>query len=243
VTVNPATVPNQNPVLSPFSPQTIEVGQTITVPIVYSDPDGDSINISPPPSSDDTSVATVFESNDELSITGASQGSAAITVTIDDGRGGTDTESLLVTVNAANQNPIVGAVNNQTCDAGDTVNVTISYSDPDGDQVTVTPSSNNPSVASATVNITAMTVTCSTTGTATITLDVSDGRGGSASVNFNVNVGSANQNPTLADIAPQACQAGNPLDVALSYSDPDGDTVTVSASPDNPAFVTANPPF
>lgn len=241
VTVNPATVPNQDPVLDPFTPLTIEVGQTVPVPINWSDPDGDQVTVSPPPSSDDTNVATVFESNFELSITGVAQGSAAIEVTIDDGRGGSATQSLLVTVTASNQNPTIAAVSDQTCDAGTTVDVTISYSDPDGDQVMVTPSSNNPSVASAAVNITTMTVTCSTTGNATITLDVADGQGGTASVAFNVNVGSSNQNPTLADIAPQACQGGTTLDVSLSYSDPDGDTVTVSASSDNPAIVTTNP--
>ena len=198
VTVNPATVPNQPPVLDPFSLQTIDVGQTIMVQITYSDPDGDTVSVSPPPTSDDTNVATAFANNSELSITGVGQGSAAITVTIDDGRGGTDSETLLITVNTANQNPIIGTVNGQMCTDGETVDVSITYSDPDGDTVTVTPSSDNPSVATASVNITTMTVSCVAAGNATITLDVTDGNGGSATASFPVNVGSVKSEPNIS---------------------------------------------
>ncbi|MCB9437482.1 MAG: hypothetical protein H6673_10895 [Anaerolineales bacterium] len=232
VQVNPATVPNQNPTIDSIPDQAVEVAKSVKVGLSYSDPDGDSMSLFA--NSSNAGIATVFQSADfELTVNGVSTGSATITVTINDARGGTATKTFSVNVTAANQNPTISAAGDQTCSAGDTLNLSISYSDPDGDPVSVTPSSDNPAAATASVAGNSLTVNCVAAGGANITLLAEDGQGGSASATFNVNVGAVNQNPVIDNVPDQACQVGDTLNLVVNYSDPDGDPVTVDVTSDN----------
>ncbi len=237
VTVTPAVVPNNPPILDAISPQALEVGQTVLVTINYSDPDGDPLSILA--TSDNTGVATVFQSDTfELTVAGAAQGGATITVTVDDSKGGTASRSFGVTVNAANQNPIVDPIAAQACVAGEQLNLTANYYDPDGDPVTATVASDNDGIASTALNGAALTVNCVSEGVAAITITAEDNRGGLAATAFTVTVGSANQSPILDPIAPQTCNEGDVVPVTLNYSDPDGDTVNISPVSDNQALAT-----
>ncbi|NDJ86126.1 MAG: hypothetical protein GYB66_09600, partial [Chloroflexi bacterium] len=237
VQVSPATQPNQDPNLEPIGSQTVATGQTLIVPLDYSDPDNDNVTVFA--SSDAPGVASVFQSGPaELTITGASSGTATITVEIEDGRGGTATQSFPVTVEAVNQNPNIAPIPPQSCEAGDALTITLDYNDPDGDPVTANATSNATGVATTSLSDTTLTVDCVAEGVAMITVSVEDDQGGSNTTTFDVAVGAANRNPTIDQIAPQTCDAGDTLNLTLTYSDPDGDTVIPSASSNNPRIAT-----
>ena len=58
-------------------------------------------------------------------------------VTVDDGRGGTDTDDMTVTVRNVNRGPtIIGTTGPQTATTGDTVSFEVQAEDPDGDPLT-----------------------------------------------------------------------------------------------------------
>lgn len=227
VTVNPATVPNQAPVLEPIGPQAVETGQTIAIPLVFSDPDNDSLGIEA--ITDNAAIATVFQSGEAtVTVTGVSVGTANITITVNDGRGGTAARTFAVTVTAANQYPQVTAVDPQSCQVGGTLNLVLSYADPDGDLLTLTATSSDNAVAQASISNNPLVINCVGAGVATITVTADDGRGGVTPISFAVSVDTPNQNPTIAQVDPQICSVGETVSVPLTISDPDGDAVSVT---------------
>ncbi|GIK62954.1 MAG: hypothetical protein BroJett018_07480 [Chloroflexota bacterium] len=232
--------PNQNPTLNGIGGQTCTVGDTVTVTLTYNDPEGNAISVSS--SSDNASAAAVNATGEPLVVTCTGAGTANITVNLDDGNGGTASTSFVVTVNApANQNPTLNAVNDQTCTVGDTLNITLSYSDPEGNPISVTSSSDNPGAASVNASGEPLSVFCASAGFATITVNISDGNGGTASVSFAVTVNApANQNPTINPISGQTCTVGDTVTVTLTYNDPEGNPISVTSSSDNPGAASVN---
>ena len=79
-------------------PQTVEVGDTLALPIAryFRDPDRDTLNYSASSSAD--SVVTAALSGDTLTITGVSRGTAAVTITARDPDSETATLAIPVTV-------------------------------------------------------------------------------------------------------------------------------------------------
>ncbi len=236
--------PNQDPIIQPIAPVTVNAGESIPVVISYNDPDGDAVTVTP--TVDNPGVASVFASSPtELTVTGAAAGTATVTVTLDDGRGGAAGTAFTVTVVQPNQDPIIQPIAPVTVNAGESIPVVISYNDPDGDAVTVTPTVDNPGVASVSASSpTELTVTGAAAGTATVTVTLDDGRGGSAGTAFTVTVVQPNQDPIIQPIAPVTVNAGESIPVVISYNDPDGDAVTVTPTVDNPgvASVSASSP-
>ncbi|KAB2866235.1 MAG: hypothetical protein F9K46_02730 [Anaerolineae bacterium] len=175
-------------------------------------------------------------------MTCAGAGTANITVNLDDGNGGTASTSFSVTVNApANQNPTLNAINDQTCTVGDTLNITLSYSDPEGNPISVTSSSDNSGVADVNASGEPLTVNCLSAGFASITVNLDDGNGGAASTSFAVSVSApANQNPTINPISGQTCTVGDTVTVTLTYNDPDGNPISVASSSDNSGVASVN---
>src|SRR6185369_2040737 len=179
---------DQPPTISNVLSQVVEVGHSISLAVSYNDPDGDTVTVSSV--SDNPSVASVEQTTPQtLTVSGLVPGLATITVTVDDGRGGTASTTFSVTVNSPNQPPIIDSIAAQTVEVGQSVNVNISYSDPDGDTVTVSAASDNSAVASVAQTVPqALTVMGVVAGSATITVTVDDGRGGTVSTNFAITV-------------------------------------------------------
>ena len=80
-------------------------------------------------------------------------------------------------------------------------------------------------------------------GTATVTVAATDPGGLSATLNFEVTVGTANRAPVAVGSIPDQTltPGGSPvtLDVAASFSDPDGDELTFQATSSDPGVVRA----
>jgi hypothetical protein len=172
-----------------------------------------------------------------------SGGPATITLTVSDGSL-TGTDTFTVTVNASNDPPtITGPADQAIAEDGSTGALSFSVADIDSATLTVTASSSNTTlIPNANVAISpasgapgnrTLTVTPAANGhggPVTITLQVSDGSL-SASDTFSVTVTSVNDPPTISDITNKTVEPNTSTgSIAFTVSDPDGDTLTASAS-------------
>ncbi|NDJ87000.1 MAG: hypothetical protein GYB66_14060, partial [Chloroflexi bacterium] len=184
------TAANQNPTIAPISPVQLAVGESVPVPVNINDPDGDALAIEAV--SDNPGIVTVNVAGVEMMVTGVAPGSATVTVTVRDGRGGTASTAFTVNVASANQDPVIDPVAPITTTVGETARVGISIADPDGDPLTITTTSDNTGIATAfVIDQNQIGVDGVSPGTATITIAVSDGRGGESSTAFQVTVTAA----------------------------------------------------
>ena len=240
--------PNQAPtVSSAIADATIvhESGtQQVSLSGVFDDADGDNLTVSA--ASSDGAVATVSVAADYSSLTVNAQGRgmATVTVTADDGRGGTVEDAFTVTVKAA---PVVASAiaDVSGMEVGDTQEVSLSgvFSDADGDALTLTAASGDEAIA--TVSVAAdgsrLTLTGVAEGSATVTVTARDSDGNRVSDAFDVAVEpkpeqdpppdgeTANRPPTVAqplpDISLEELQ-WRQFSLADVFRDPDGDELT-----------------
>ena len=163
---------------------------TVSLSGVFSDADYDNLTITAS-SSDETKATVSAAGYLKLRVTAKSRGTAAITVTADDGNGGTVSDTFTVRVKAA---PVVAsAIGDVTgLEAGATREVSLSgvFSDTDGDSLTVTAASSDEAIATVTVasDGSRLTVAGMYEGTATITVTAQDPDGNRVSDVFDVPV-------------------------------------------------------
>ncbi len=161
---------------------------------VFDDADSDPLTITA--GSDDEAVATESMAPDysALTVTANSRGTATITVTADDGNGGTVSDTFTVRVKAA---PVVAStladVASLEVDATQEVSLSGVFSDADGDNLTITATSSGETIATATVaaDQSKLTVAGVAEGTATITVTAEDSDGNRVSDEFDVSVADA----------------------------------------------------
>ncbi len=192
---SPAPVNHDPQVISGISGYTVTEGSgefTIDISSTFSDQDGDILTYSAV--ADDGSVATAVLSGTTLSVNPLAAGTTNITVTADDGKGGSVSSTFAVQVNPlpVNHAPVMNsAFAAQTMNFGGAdrlLNLTGRFTDEDQDTLTYTVSFSNPSVASAVVNGSNLVLTPGAAGTTTVTVTASDGKGGTASMTFTATV-------------------------------------------------------
>ena len=237
----PPEPPNRAPVATgSIAAQNLVVGgdpATVSVSSAFSDPDGDALTYSA--SSSDAGVATASVSGSAVTISPVAAGSTTVTVTATDPDGLSATQSIAVTVEAANQAPMAeGTIADQTLVAGGeaaSVDVADNFSDPDGDSLAFSAASSDTMVAGVAVEGNVVSITPMAEGSATVTVTAADPAGLSAEQTFAVTVQApANQAPMAeGTIADQTLVAGGEavsVDVADNFSDPDGDSLAFSAA-------------
>ena len=223
----------------------IEVGAEVTVNVAsnFSDPDGDALTYSAATSDD--AVATASVSGSTVAVTGVGAGTANITVTATDPGGLNATQTMGVTVEAANNPPIVvGGLEDQTVSIGDTVMADVAefFEDPEDDELTFSAASSDTTVATAMVDGSAMTVVAVGEGSSTVTVTATDTADNPAAIEFTLTVEAPNRAPEVTDTIPdQMLMAGDTvrLDPADYFSDPDDDDLTYEAVSSETAIVTA----
>ena len=164
---------------------------TVNIADVFEDADNDTLTYTV--DSDDTSIATVnlAASGTELEITSVAKGTATITVTANDGKGGSVKDAFNIEV-VENTAPVAKTGIDQNATAGgSTVILTADdlATDAEGDSLTLTgtPASSDPAVATAAFNGSILEITPLVAGTTTVTVDVTDGEE-TTTVTFTVTV-------------------------------------------------------
>ena len=203
----------------------------------FSDPEGDALTYTA--NSSDTATADVTVLNDTVDLQGKAEGTATITVTVTDTSGSTATQTFSLTVTAFNDPPVtVGTIPDQSVvDGGDaaTVELTTYFGDTTDDTLTYTADSSDTAVATASVSDATVSVSPVAAGSATITATATDTAGSTATQTFSVSV-RANQAPTLSKTFDSYTEEGAALisiDLSQHFSDPDGDSLTYTASTTN----------
>ena len=218
---------------------------TLAFASAFSDPDGDQLTLEA--ASTDSGVVRALVSASELILVPVGAGKATVTVTATDPGGLSATQTFEVTVGTPNRAPVaVGEIPDQSLLAGGrpvVLDVAPNFTDPDGDTLIYTASSSDSGVVRALVSSSELTLVTVATGTATVTVIATDPGGLSATQMFEVMVARANRAPMPVDSIPdQSLTAGGSagtLDVAPTFTDPDGDILTYAASSSDSGVVRA----
>ncbi len=236
-------VPNRAPVVDGAVPaQSVFVGEATTVDLAsrFSDPDGDDLTYAA--SSSNARVVSVSVAGDAATLTGVRQGRATLTVTATDAGGLSAQLSFAVTV--PNRAPVATTpIQERSVFVRQAISIDLAshLSDLDGDALSYAASSSNVRVATVSVAGDAATVTGIAQGRATVTVTATDGNGLSAKLAFAVTV--PNRAPVVGDAVPAQSvfvDESISVDVAPSFSDPDGDPLAYAASSSNASVVAAS---
>ena len=217
----------------PLSAVTVNVGETSSVAACFNDANNDVLTYTA--SSSNPAIATASIAGTSITVAGVAPGNTTVTVTASDPEGLQGQSNFAVTVpNRAPQTR--GTMPNVTVPVERTATVQASqyFLEPDGEALTYTASSSDGDVASVSVAGSTVTVTGRATGRATITITASDPGGLSANQSFRLTV--PNRPPAaVGAIGAQTIELGGSvtIDVARSFSDPDGDALTYSATSSN----------
>ncbi|GKW21321.1 hypothetical protein PEC302107_30500 [Pectobacterium araliae] len=263
------TVTNVNdaPVVSGTIPaQSIAQGGSLNVTIpagTFTDPDGDTLTLSAT-LADGTALPSWLSFNPA---TGTFSGTPAngdvgnltIKVTATDGSNASVSTTFGLTVTNVNEAPVVsGTIAAQSIAQGGSLNITIpagTFTDPDGDTLTLSATLADGTALPAWLSFNPATGTFSGTpangdvGSLTIKVTATDGSSASVSTTFSLTVTTVNEAPVVSGtIAAQSIAQGGSLNVTVptgTFTDPDGDTLTLSATLADgtalPAWLTFNP--
>ena len=214
----------------PLPQVTVNVGETSSVAVCFNDANGDMLSHTAV--SSNPSVATASISGTSITVTGVAPGNSTVTVTASDPGGLQGQSSFAVMVPNRAPQPR-GTPPDVTVQVGanTTVDAAQYFSEPDGEALSYTASSSDAEVAGASVSGSTITVTAEAKGRATITVTASDPGGLSATQSFRLTVPNRPPAPVGA-IGAQTIEVGQSitLDVAGSFTDPDGDALTYTAA-------------
>jgi formylglycine-generating enzyme required for sulfatase activity len=218
---------NGQPVARAGSDQTVEVGQAVQLDgSGSSDSDGDPVTYS----WDSPGIQLSLRSSVRPTFTVAAAGVYRITLTVHDGNTASLSDEVVITVVAANGQPVARAGLDQTVEVGQRVQLAgTGSSDPDGDPLTYSWSS--PGILFSSRTSSRPSFTASSTGRYRITLTVSDGNTTSLSDEVVITVVAANGQPVARAGSDQTVEVGQSVQLDGSgSSDSDGDPVTYSWS-------------
>ena len=246
VTVAPA---NDAPTATPLPARANVDGAAVSVPVAgnFSDLDGDTLTFSdggtlPPGLTIDPVTGIISGTIDPAASQGGAGGIYTVTITANDGNGGTVSTTFSWTVTNP---PPVAANDSATTDEDTPVDITVlaNDADPDGDPLTVTTASaGNGTVTIGAGGVLTYTPNGDFNGTDIITYTISDGNGGTSTATVTVTVSPINDAPVSKPIAPRT----NPdsaivsVPVAANFSDIDNATFAFSAT-GLPAGLTIDP--
>ncbi|MBI5193734.1 MAG: tandem-95 repeat protein, partial [Nitrospirae bacterium] len=227
---------NQSPTLNTIGSKSANEGSNLNFTVSGSDPDGDPVSYSAtglPAGASFNTVTHVFDWTPSYS----QSGSYNVTFTISDGSLSA-TEVVTITVNNVNRAPVLNSIGAKGVTENVNLNFTISGSDPDGDALTYS-ASGLPSGATfnTSTRVFDWTPAYSQSGSYNVTFTVSDGFLTSTEV-VTITVSNVNRSPVLNAIGAKGVNENVSLNFTVSGSDPDGDTITLSATglPSGAAF-------
>ncbi len=240
----PITVVDRVPVLSDPGWQTVGEGQTLTVTVSATDPDGDPVQFtaSPLPSN---AVFTPATGTLSFSPDPTQAGEYSVTITGSDGIL-TATRTIPITVLNVNQPPVLAPLVNLVVNETEIINLAILASDPDGMASLTLGVANLPPFAEftdlgsgqGTIRFAPdFTYAGSYPGIAVTVADHDPANPLTDTKTFDVTVHNTNRPPNLQPIANQSLAEGATLDVSIVATDPDGNGSLRLTLENAPAFV------
>ena len=220
--------------------QTINVGNSATVTVCFSDPNEEDV-LTFAATSSDPGVATVAATGSTVTVTAVSPGTAIVSMTATDPGGLMARQSFRVVV--PNRAPTtVGTIEDRELMVGDsaTLDVAGHFSEPDGQELTYTAAADSARLA-VSIRGSRVTLTALAKGTVTVTVTATDPGGLSAVQSFRVTV--PNRAPVAVDsILPRTIEVGHSdtLDLSPLFADPDGDTLIYAAEVSDSTRVAAS---
>jgi len=218
--------PNRPPVLDSPGNQTINAFSTLTFDLAASDPDDDPLTytVSGLPAG-----ATLEGTSFVWTPTAAQAGTHTVTFTVSDGRGGTASQTITITVIVDNLPPDLVNPGDRTVTPGTTIAFTLEATDPNpGDVLTYDVEGATGGMGlGVSTGAFAWTPTPEQRGSYLLTFRATDRAGLSDAETITINV--INRPPTLASPGDRTTVVGTALTFALGGADADGDTLTYSA--------------
>jgi hypothetical protein len=240
---------NRAPVLASISSQSMSEGDTLNVMVSSTDPDANNITLTPSNLPAFGSFTDNGDGTGNFHFTPGFENTGVYpnieVVAADDGNPSlSDTVLFTLSVGDVNRAPVLDVIADQGMDEGDTLDVSVTSTDPDGDNITLV-ANNLPSFGS---------FTDSGDGTGSFHFTPSFANAGSypnievmatdngipalsGTVSFTLTVNNINRTPVLTSIPSQGMNEGDTLNVAVSSTDPDGDNITLMVN-NLPSFCT-----
>ncbi|HEY3281768.1 MAG TPA: Ig-like domain-containing protein, partial [Armatimonadota bacterium] len=238
------TAVNDPPVLAVPAAQTVAEGQPLSFTVGATDVDGDMVTLS---ATGLPSGASFTPSSGAFSWTPGYVQSGGYTVTFSasDGHGGSDSKSVSISVTDVNRAPTATPQSLST--AEDTAKaITLSGTDPDGDTLSysVVGQPAHGTLSGTAPNLTYMPA-ANYNGSDSFSFTVSDGKATSTAATIGLAITAVNDPPVLTVPVAQSVNEGQPLTFSVSATDPDGDSVALSASglPSGATFTPATGTF
>ena len=227
---NATTLPaNVVPVLTNPGNQSGTVGTAVSLQVVGTDADGDTLTYS---AAGLPSGLAIEARSGRISGTLSAAGTFNVTLSVSDGRGGTDMAGFSWTIAPpppVNVPPTLTSTGRQRSTVGTAVSLQIVATDPDGD-VLVYAVVNPPIGLSINADTGLINGTPTTAGSFDVTLTVSDGRGGMDTESLSWIVEPANVAPTLTNPGNQNGTVGMAVSVLVVATDPDGNPLAYAAA-------------
>lgn len=219
--------PNSEPTLTSPGNQTNIIGDTINLQLSASDPDNDGLTFQ---AINLPNGLNLNSNTGQISGTPTVANTFAVSISIDDGFGGTDNRSFTWTINEPpNSPPTITNPGDQTNTVNDAVNLTIVASDANGDSLTFS-ANNLPNGLSINANSGLISGTVTTVDSFAVVVTVSDGVDSANAVFVWTVSAPPNTAPTITNPGDQENILNDSINLQISASDADGDSLTFSAS-------------
>ncbi|MGE5308017.1 MAG: putative Ig domain-containing protein [Deltaproteobacteria bacterium] len=217
---------NHAPVFLSAGNKTVAEASTLTFTLSASDADGDTLTYS---GSGMPTGATLTGASFAWTPAYTQAGSYPVVFTVSDGRGGTNTQTVTITVSNVDRPPVLSALSAQSGAENSVISFRLSATDPDNDTLTYS-SSNLPQGAAldASTGQFSWLPSFGQAGTYTVNFTVSDGSL-TDSKSASITVSGTDRPPVFQSIADQTVNENSPLSFTVSATDPDSDPVTMSA--------------
>jgi hypothetical protein len=229
---------NSPPVITSLTanPLYVDTNQTSTITCNAYDPDGDPLTYYW------TKTGGIITGSGSTAtwIAPSTKGTYTVSCTVNDGKGGEDSESVSILV-GGNHPPVISNINApSSVETNETTTITCNASDPDGDSLTYYWTKTGGIITGSGSTVTWKAP--STKGIYTVSCEVSDGEA-SDSKSVNISVGD-NHAPVITSDPITTATVDEPYHYDVNATDPDGDTLTYSFArpePYRPAGTIINP--